>query len=520
MNVTDQVLARSDEIAILQPRSGPEPVTRTHRQITEAVVRLSGALAGLGAGPGKRVMIVANTCSEMLESLIAVMRTGATAVPLSALSGAANLHSIIETMRPMCCVFDDPLSEEVVSALRASCETFISLRSGGRNDATHTYAGLVASPATDGRREVSDADEALIVHSSGSQGTPKGIRLTHGQIATWLRINVFMHEQYGRAGEPGCPRSPFISVVPLNHLAGIGTCLTDLVLQRTTCLMSHFVPGRFLHLVEESESEVLMLVPSMYRALLADKALQTTDLSSVRYCITMGEPCTPELSMQIGRAFGAKVVSAYGMTECFTGVGHAKESLLRGDMPPASCGQHLFGEVKLVDESGMENECFGELWVRNETVHPCYTDEERNVERFRDGWFTTGDLFERTPAGDFYHRGRSDDMFICNGRNIYPVEIEALLGRHPGIAQVCAAPVRTRDDKMLPAVLVAARHAMAQSEVQDFAARHGASHAVPRVVSFVERLPVVGPGKVNRLEARRLLQDIYDRAENESLVDA
>lgn len=309
-----------------------------------------------------------------------------------------------------------------------------------------------------------------------------------------------------------CPKSPFISVVPLNHLAGIGTCLTDLALGRLTHLMSHFLPGRFLQLVEESGSEVLMLVPSMYRALLAEKRMATTDTSRVRYCVAMGEPCTPELSQQIGRAFNATVVTAYGMTECFTGLAHRKQDLLRGDVPHASCGRHLFGEVKLVDESGAENEQFGELWVRNENVRPCYTDENRNAERFHDGWYATRDVFERTAAGDFYHRGRSDDMFICNGRNIYPVEIEAVLGRHPAIAQVCAAPVRTRDDKTLPAVLVMARAELAESEVLDFAARHGPSHAVPRVVSFVEQLPVVGPGKVNRIEVRRLLQDTYDRA--------
>jgi long-chain acyl-CoA synthetase len=512
MNVTDPVLGNSDSVAISHLRNGPVPVTRSYRQISEAADRCSGALAQLGVGYGSRVLIVANTCVEMLETIIASMRTGAVAIPLSPLTGAENLQSIIEATRPTCCVFDDPLPVEAMAALHKSCETFISLRSAQTGTAALTYQALVARPMPSGRREVAAGDDALLVYSSGSAGTPKGIRLTHGNLDVFLRLNGFVHAQYGREDEAGCPKSALINVVPLNHLAGVGTCLTGLAQGRPTYQMSHFLPGRFLQLVEESRSEVLLLVPSMYRAVLADKRMATTDVSHVRYCVSMGEPCTPDLSAQIGRAFKATVAAAYGMTECFAGIGHNKEDLLRGDVPHGSCGRHHFGEVKLVDESGAENARFGELWVRNESVHRCYTEEKLNAERFHDGWYVTRDLFERTPEGHFYHRGRSDDMFICNGRNIYPVEIEALLGRHPGIAQVCAAPVLTRDDKTLPGVLVMARHAIAESEVLDFAARHGPSHAVPRVVSFVEQLPLVGPGKVNRIAARRLLQDVYDRA--------
>jgi long-chain acyl-CoA synthetase len=510
VNTTDQILNDSDDMAVYHAR-GAQPVERTYRQIADAIRRLTGAFANLGIGTQSRVVLICSTSIEMLESIVASIRLGASTVPLSPLMGAANLLSIIEAVRPTCCVFDDPIPEEVLPALKQSCGTFISLRTA-RAATHHTYEDLLKSPAQPARADVPEDHEALIIFSSGSEGAPKGIRHSHRELDTFLRLNALMHAQYGTDEETVYLRSAFISVIPLNHLAGLGMCLNGLMHGRPTYLMSHFVPGRYLQLVEQSRSEVLMLVPSMYRALLGDRRMATTDLSAVRYCIAMGEPCTPELSGRISRAFGAPVATAYGMTECFTGIGHRRDDLRCGVLPPASCGRHFFGEVKLVDENGVENERFGELWVRNESVRPCYTDGKRNAERFHDGWYASRDLFERSPDGHFFHRGRCDDMFICCGKNIHPVEIEAVLGRHPDIAQVCAAPIRLRDENTMPGVLVIAKQALSESEVIDFAARNGPGHAVPRVVSFVEQLPLVGPGKVNRREARQMLQQAYDRA--------
>lgn len=151
----------------------------------------------------------------------------------------------------------------------------------------------------------------------------------------------------------------------------------------------------------------------------------------------------------------------------------------------------------------------GELWLRNKTVRPCYMAPEMNAARLHDGWFATGDLFERDETGEFYNFGRADDMFVCNGRNIYPVEIESVLVRHPLVQNVCAAPMRNREDRSGRA----ARAARISRGIgcDRSRARHRASHAVPQLVSFAERLPEVGPGKVNRREVGRLLQAVHDR---------
>jgi acyl-CoA synthetase (AMP-forming)/AMP-acid ligase II len=176
-----------------------------------------------------------------------------------------------------------------------------------------------------------------------------------------------------------------------------------------------------------------------------------------------------------------------------------------------SCGRQLFGEVSLRDSEGREHPGSGELWVRNATVHPCYLDATLNEEKFRDGWFRTGDLFCRDSDGDFFHRGRVDDMFICNGRNIYPLEIELLLMRHAAVEAACAAPVSLGSNGQAPAVMIVPRAPIDPAAIQDFAMKHGASHAVPQLVLMTDQLPLIGPGKLDRVRVRHLLQQAYEQ---------
>jgi acyl-CoA synthetase (AMP-forming)/AMP-acid ligase II len=232
----------------------------------------------------------------------------------------------------------------------------------------------------------------------------------------------------------------------------------------------------------------------------------------LRYGITMGEPCTPELATAVAARFGVPVSSAYGMTECLTGIGHLRRDLLAGTVKPGSCGTLCFGDVRLIDAQGREDPSFGELWVSNPTVHACYLDPSLNDERLRDGWFRTGDLFFRDDDGHFFHRGRSDDMFVHNGKNVYPAELEAVLMKHPDVEQVCAVPIRGADDAALPAVLIRSKRELSAGEVLDFSAKNGASHAIPKLVAFTDGFPEAGPGKIDRAAVVRRLQADFDRA--------
>jgi long-chain acyl-CoA synthetase len=149
-----------------------------------------------------------------------------------------------------------------------------------------------------------------------------------------------------------------------------------------------------------------------------------------------------------------------------------------------------------------------------------YLDPAMNEARIRHGWFKTGDLFARDEDGDFFHRGRVDDMFICNGKNIYPLEMELLLLQQTGVEAVCAAPVSSEHKGAAPAVLVVTSQPLSSRDVQDHFRRNGPLHMVPQLVMFTDALPLLSSGKVDRREAANRLQAGYDSARDNTVVTA
>jgi acyl-CoA synthetase (AMP-forming)/AMP-acid ligase II len=215
------------------------------------------------------------------------------------------------------------------------------------------------------------------------------------------------------------------------------------------------------------------------------------------------------------QAFNAKFLCAYGMTECLPGFAHHRSDIETGTAPLGSCGKLLFEEVKLVDQNG-ETGNYGELLLRNPTVTRCYLDDGLNDSKIQsDGWLKTGDLFFRNDDGYFFHRGRVDEMFSVNGRNIYPAEIESALVKHPSIEKAFAAPVTDNEGSSLPAVIVQTQSNMTDAEIVAFFIQKGASHALPKVILTVKRLPELSVGKTDRRACKAMLQAKFDSANAE-----
>lgn len=508
-----ELSTHGDALVYGSPATGATRIT--HAQLQSDVLKLCHSLQRLGVGPGDRVLVLCTSSVAAVEIILATLRLGAAAMPLNPLLGPLALAAIAERTRPSACFFADLASAETVEALRPFCSVFISAQPFGPRCAHggHTLASLLDAPAAPfDAAEVAPRQPALLVHTSGSQGLPQTIMMSHERLGEYLEHNAFLFSQFldldaTHAPEPGVP---MVSVLPFSHLGGLGTCLVLLRRAGTLYLPGAFVPRTFLEAIEQSRCRCISLVPSMYRSLLRCDALARTDVSSLRFCITVGEPCPPELAAEITRAFDATVASAYGLTECLTGIGHLRADLLSGSSKVGSCGRLCFGEYRLVSPSGVDSETHGELWVRNSTVARCYLDDALNEARFEGEWFKTRDLFHRDADGFFFHRGRADEMFICNGKNIYPAEVESVLTRHPLVDAACAAGVHSAKKGIVPAALVVVTAETTAEALIDFAARHGPAYAVPQLVKFVPSLPRVGPGKIDRLAAAKILQRSLD----------
>lgn len=486
---------------------------RTQRQLQLNVRRFAWQLRHSGIVAGDRVLILAGTSIEAVETILSVFSVGGVAVPLNPGTALEVLEVIICETRPAACVLDFEPDAATRAILRRHCRLFVHLHLSQQSDLSPavSYRAVLALPET-AVIESEDREEhaALIVHTSGSTGRPKAILFTHHHLRVFLQWDHLLFSQLTDEPDSGAPQGPILTVLALTHFGGLAICLYGLMVRRTVHLVPLFVPARFLQRVEQTRCNCLMLVASMYRELLNVRSLHRWDLSSLRYCVSLGEPCSAELAARIEHAFGATVLSAYGLTECIPGLGHVSADLHSGHVKLGSVGKQVFGEIRLVAEDGSERSDFGELWVRNPTVQSCYVDSALNAERFHDGWFKTRDLFFRDTEGHFFHRGRADDLLICNGRNIYPAEMETILMRHPAVEQACVVSVLTRQARTALAAAVTLRSPLPQSELLAFCSRERPAWSVPQLIQALPALPRTSSGKIDRVEAARLLQADYD----------
>jgi acyl-CoA synthetase (AMP-forming)/AMP-acid ligase II len=169
-------------------------------------------------------------------------------------------------------------------------------------------------------------------------------------------------------------------------------------------------------------------------------------------------------------------------------------------------------EAALIDSSGtrVDGAGEGELVLRNPGVLLAYHNlPEETAKRVRDGWYHTGDIARRDTDGFYYFVGRTDDMFVCGGENIFPIEVEQLLERHPAVHQAYVMPFEHEMKGEVPyafVVLRAGAHAT-EDELKQFALAHGPAYQHPRRVFFLRQLPLAGTNKIDQKQLRAWVAD-------------
>lgn len=519
MNITTDLLhGLPVEKSILHLDAYNRELQYSQARFEEEVDRLKQWLAGKEVLPGDNIMILASQGIPALVAIVATMAAGAAAVPVHPDSGVEVLAQIVSSVKPRCCFIDRLPGDAFLSELDPGC-TLVSLCEGredlsdaSREIPSYTFVMAGITPASSPEPLICEPEStALIVHSSGSQGVPKGIIYTHARLKAFLHYHNFLYAQYSGHSDAFIPGSPLLCTLPLSHLAGLAISLMAIMLRRTVVLLDKFIPHQYLHIVQREQPNMLMLLPGMYLKLLRDATCRDQSYPFLDFCLTVAEDCPPDLPERVEEIMGALVVVGYGMSECQSGLGYSHQELHDGSVRPGSCGRYLYGEVCLVDGDGDGNEQTdqGELWVRNASVQPCYTRQALNEAKFFNGWYRTGDLFYRDPDGYFYHRGRVDDMFVHNGKNIYPEEVENIVIRFDGVEGCCLAPIRDVHGCTVPALLVESHNPPDRSALLAYYLQQGASHAIPNFILHTRALPTLSNGKLDRIRCREMLQSAF-----------
>ncbi len=478
-----------------------------HRRVTFAEFdrrtdQLAQALRGTGVRSGDRVGALMVNSVAFLETMFAAAKLGAIFAPMNFRLAAPEVSFLLADSGADVFVWSrecSTLARDALAADGARVRTRVVVGGepiAGELDFEELLAhGSSTAPGID----VDGRDVCALVYTSGTTGRPKGVMLTHDNMV-WNAIN------YLSGGRGLTEGDRTVTVAPMFHSGGLGVHTLPLIyIGGTTTMMSAFDAEETLAAMARERVTVQFLVPAMWAALMAVPDVEEYDLSSLELAVTGGAPCPlPVLEFFQGR--GVPFQEGFGLTETAPGAtlldaAHMKEKL-------GSIGRPMFHvSTRIVDEQDREVPVgdVGELLIRGPNVFAGYWGRpDATAEAFRGGWFHTGDLGRVDAEGFITLVDRKKDMVITGGENVYPIEVEQVLYRHPAVREVAVVGVPHEKWGETPIAVVALADAttVAAEELIAYARERLAHFKCPTRVEFVSELPRTASGKVLKTTLR------------------
>ena len=451
--------------------------------IARGVARaLSARGLARGLARGDRIAILSANRTEFIAAYYGIMRAGFVAVPVNYRFPGDTIDFIARDAGARLVFCDHARRAQCPPGLPAVCfdadgaESFADFLDPGPFDA------LPARPD----------EPAMFLYTSGSTGIPKGVVLSH-QSHIWV-VETRLE------GQDLSPHR-FLIAAPLYHMNALALSKLACAAHATIVLQPQFSARDYIAAIARHRCTWLTAVPPMVAMMLREQdLLARTDLSSVAFVRMGSAPVSQSLMAALHRALpAAKVTNAYGTTEAGPVVfGPHPDGLPQPDM---SVGYpHPKVALRLIDDNGRVADQ-GALEMRCPAVMLGYHNRpDLPPPMTADGFYRTGDVFRRDADGFHYFLGRTDDMFVSGGENIYPGDVERMLERHPAVAQACVVPIDDdiKGQKPVAFIIAKAGQEPDASDIKRFALANAPAYQHPRFVWFVDRLPLSATNKIDR----------------------
>lgn len=467
--------------------------TLTYTELHERVQRLAGALSDEGIAPGDRVAYLGPNTPSFVETFFAVAALGAVFVPVNTRLAPAEIAHVLGDSGAVAAVVDQQFCSMVDEIAQPHLTVRVAVGAECALSGWTSFDVLIDRSCR-GDLEVEVAMDApcLIMYTSGTTGRAKGAVLTHANL-TWNAINLVIDAEF---------RSTDVALVvaPLFHAAALNNnFLPTVLVGGTAVLVRSFDPDQVLDLIAAQRITYLHGVPAIYQALAAAPRWDETDLSSVRRASCGGAP----VPLEIIRTYLARGISfsqGYGMTEAGPSVLYLAPELAF-DKVGAVGVPHFFADSRVVDAQGNDIAPGqrGEVLVRGPAVTPGYwNNPQATDEAFDHGWFRSGDIATVDDDGIVSIVDRVKDMVISGGENIYPAEIEAVLRRHPQVADcaVIGIPDPKWGEVCRAIIEPAPGVTVDPDEILAFAQHHLGRFKVPKSVITIDEFPRTATGKI------------------------
>ncbi len=465
---------------------------------------LAGGLASFGLGRGDHLLVLMQNRWQMATLHWACQLLGVIVTPLNWRAKSEEIDYCARDAEARAVAYDES-SMKAVSA-SAACGAIMRICTGSARGGEVTFESLLKADAPMPLAQANAEDWSVMLYTSGTTGTPKGVPRKHRaeRAAALAHVAQNLYPMGERT----------LGVMPLYHTMGVRSLLSMALTNGRFVCLPKFEAGEALKIIARERISNLYLVPTLYHDLVAHNAFRDTDISSVRRLGFAGAPMPEDLLRRIDGAFCPDLfVNHYGSTEIFTYT--VNQAALEKPGSAGKAGLNARVRVVKLDARtadalapvGEEGQIAAELNV-DEAFEGYWKRPDADAKSIRQGWYFTGDTGYFDPDGDLFVTGRVDDMIISGGENISPVEIESVLSLHEAIDEVAVAGL---DDKRWGQKVVAF---VKRNKATDAAAldHHCKTSALPdfkrpKEYVFVREIPKSPVGKILR---RKLVAGEYD----------
>jgi long-chain acyl-CoA synthetase len=468
-------------------------------------------MRSIGAAKGDRVAVLAANCHRYVEAFIGLPGAGLVIVPLNLRLTPAELGSVLVDSGARFLITDrepGPLAD-LVERVIIWPDELESLMA-----ATRAAVVLAGADPEIAESAVAESDLAALFYTGGTTGKPKGVMLTHANLVAnsfHKTITVGLRSD-----------DVFLAAPAMFHVAGVAPILSLISLGARVVAFPAFDPAGCLDAIAREKVTVMMPVPTMVAAMVEEQTVRPRDVSSLRL---LGHAASPMSREAIRRAVAtfplASLAEFYGATETASIVTAqlGEEALIDSDLL-GSCGQPAVGvSVRVTRHDGTECATgeIGAVVVRGRNVTPGYwNNPEATAEAFRNGWYVTGDLGYFDAESRLFLVDRAKDMIVTGGENVYCIEVEDALYRHPSVLEAAVFGIpHQRWGEAVHAVVVI-RPGFERAELADELQTHVrglvAGYKVPKSIDVrTDPLPKSGPGKILKRALRATFWSGHER---------
>ena len=476
----------SNRIALIESEK-----TINYKEFYFRAIQLSKKLKNIGISPRDRVILYYENSLDFYISYFAIWQIGAIVVPLNIFLHEKELAYVIKDCGARLAIVSDGFKENWGKLLKSNLlEKLPQILTQDGID----WKTPVPKKIEEFKIETLDLDElCLLLYTSGTTGVPKGVMLSSRNIVTnviqcYTRLLVFGKKN----------KEIFFSVLPLFHVFAQNTCMWTPILIGASIIVVKKIDRKLILEGLKKRPTIFFGFPALYGLLCL---LKTAPLDSVRIFVSGADMLPDKIRAAFAIIYGRKICSGYGLTEASPVV--ALNECNEGELTDV-VGKPFVGiecDIRDENEKSIEPGHVGSLWIKGDNVMlGYYKAPETTSEILKDGWLNTGDFATFNSKKKLAIKGRSKDLIIHKGFNIYPQEIENILMTHPSVVKVAVVGKDESLSGQVPIAYVEVRREEENMEniLRELCASNLAQYKIPRKIIFMDDLPMNSTGKVDK----------------------